>query len=216
MVKKIDSDALGILTKSLGLTGAGSPVTELQDGVVDQSLDIAPIVRRSRTQGVTTGIYYGIMDNVHTDSETLTTSVFPYNVTVGAQAPYPVPMPLQFDIWLLAASVFRASGAGTLTGSLQLLGNTSRQGWGVDDGGAATGLVTNIQAIALWDTLIGSGITFGRMALNGRPMWMQSFRLPRGTATELRFVSLSSLTATFRCIVTLGVFPVALGQDGVV
>ncbi len=34
-MKKIDSDALGVLNKALGLSGVGSRVTELADGVGD-------------------------------------------------------------------------------------------------------------------------------------------------------------------------------------
>ena len=74
-MKRIDSDALGILTKALGLTGAGSQLTELADGVVDQALDVVPIVRRGRVIGASEGLFTAIMRNVHTDAETLTTGI---------------------------------------------------------------------------------------------------------------------------------------------
>jgi len=212
MVKKIDSDALGILTKALGLSGAGSPITELADGVVDQALDVAPIVRRSRTQAATGGIYIGGLENVHGAGTTLTTSTFPYNVTVGSFAPYPVPMPLQFDIWLLSATMARASGTGTVTAQLQTIYGAAQQGFGVDDGGAATGALTLLQTHAYWDTLVTGGT--GLLRSEG-PEAIIGLRLPRPSpTTELRFTSTSSAAATYVCLVTLGVFPVALGQDG--
>jgi len=215
MTKRIDSDALGILTKSLGLTGAGSPVTELTDGIVDQTLDVAPIVRRSRTQADIGGVYTGVFLNEHAGSGTLTTSVFPYNVTVGSFAPYPVPMPPQFDIWLLSATVLRVGGTGTIGAGLAQITPTSQQGFGVDDGGAAAGLVSALQFLCWWDTALSSGASvFAALRLVGQPVAVFGRRIARGT--ELRFQSTASALSDWQCIVNLGVFPVALGQDGIV
>ena len=59
-MKKIDSQALDVLQKALGLSGPGSPITELTDGVVDQVLEVGGVIRRSRTQAGTEGIHAAV------------------------------------------------------------------------------------------------------------------------------------------------------------
>ena len=211
MTKRIDSDALGILTKALGLSGAGSPVTELADGVVDQTLDIVPIVRRSRTAATSEGIFIGLLQNDHSGSGTLTTSVFPYSVSVGSIPPYPSPMPPQFDIWILSATLLRESGTSTVNCALQTITPARFLGFGVDDGGAAV-TATILQVHAFWNALQGLSTNFGTLQELGAQA-KPGFRLPRDPATELRFVSSASAAGKFNCFVTLGIFPVALGQD---
>ena len=117
-MKKLDSDALGTLNKSLGLSGAGSPITELADGIVDQALDVGPSVRRGRTQAATEGIYIAELVNVHAAADSRTATLVPFLPTTTAIAPYPSPMDTRFDVWLLAASVIRSAGASTLSGCL--------------------------------------------------------------------------------------------------
>ncbi len=216
MVKRIDSQALDILTKSLGLTGAGSPLTELTDGVVDQMLSINEMVRRSRTQGVTGGIYSGIMRNIHTDAETLNSTLDPYDVgTTIAIPPYPPVMPPQFDVWLLGAALLRASGGGTIAAALRVTHDPAQVGWRVDDGGAAFAGTGNF-VVAFWDSLIDASGIFGIMPGTAAPFAFIRMRLPRSPNTRLTFSSVSSLTSTYDLQVLLGVFPVALGQDGLV
>jgi len=214
MVKRIDSDALGILGKSLGLSGTGSQLTELFDGTVDQVLDIGPCVRRGRTQAATDGIYTAIMRNVHTDAQTLTNvnSIYRMNSTIPI-APWPNPMPAGFDIWLLQASLAQVSGGGTLAATLSVR-YVAQQGWGRTNGG---GTVVSALAnrLAHWDAIVADSSSFGVLAGSEEPTAKIGLRLPRG-ATELIFVSTSSLTVTWDLQLVLGVFPVALDQDGVV
>jgi len=218
--KKIDSDALQILTKALGLTGAGSPVTELLDGVVDQSLDVAPIVRRSRTQGVTSGIYTGLMENNHSAGDTETSQFAPYaGGTVVTFPPFPAVMPLQFDIWLLAATFTRTSGTGTVTCGLAVTYPTQQLGFGVDDAGAVH-TDTPQFPVAFADTVVnwGGGVLV-RCAGVTDGFYPIGMRLPRPAgpgALTLDFSSVSSAAAIYQCMVFLGVFPVSLGQDGLV
>ena len=215
MVKRVDSDALTILTKSLGLTGPGSPITDLNDGVVDQALSVNEIVRRSRTQVSKEGIYTATMRNSHTGATTVTSTVEPYSVaTVGIIPPYPDPVPPQFDIWLLQASIRQVSGTGTILATLSLR-YPGQQGWGIRAGTVFVG-VAQAHRLALWDTLVSDGTNFAVLAGSGQPSAFPRTRIPRGGATELIFITISSETAAFDCQMTLGVFPVAMGQDGIV
>lgn len=211
-MKKVDSQALGILTKSLGLSGAGAPVTELTDGVVDQAIDIAPIVRRSRTQAATEGIYIARLVNAHTDAQSLTTSLAPFNPTTTALPPYPLRVSKEFDIWMLSASLRQTSGGGTLSAALFMSTLASHVGMSTTGG---AGSITQ-HAIAFWDALLTENQEFGLLAGSGLPFVKIGLRMPRSLSTAIVFASTSSLTATFELAVVLGVFPVALGQDVIV
>lgn len=220
MTKRIDSDALGVLNKALGLTGAGSPVTDLADGVVDQSLDIVPIARRGRTLGQSEGLFTAIISNIHAGAGTLTTLVDPYapGATI-AIAPFPAIVPAQFDVWLLSCTLRRESGVATVNASLSFQPGARNQGWGVTDMGVAV-VQQDPQAIAGWDTLISTNTVFGKQAGISGPLMVTNMRLSRGTAAfpgMLRFVSVAAGGAgTFNCSLNFGLFPVSLGQDGVV
>ena len=218
-MKKIDSDALGELTKALGLTGAGSPLTELADGVVDQALDVVPIIRRGRTIGQSQGLFTGSLQNFHTDAETVTNNIDPYAPgTTFAVPPFPAVVPAQFDVWLLNCTVRRQSGTGTLSAALFFQAPAQNQAWGRDDGGG-TNVQQDMQALAFWDSVITLNTTFGVFAAAHGPLVPIGIRLPRGTSAStglLRFVSTSSATSVYNLSINFGLFPVTLGQDGVV
>jgi len=211
-MKTVDSDALGVVNRALGLSGAGAQRTEFMDGVVDQTIDVAALIRRGRTQGATEGIYTAIMRVINTAANNISTTVDPYAVgTTGLIAPYPNPMPMNFDVWLLGASVDRVSGTGTMSLALRIDFLASQQGWGIDDQGVAVA-VASTQVMAFWDTPFTAGTIFGLLDQGGTFMKIGT-RIPRGAV--LTFHSLSSATSTYDCQVLLGVFPTALGQDGI-
>jgi len=210
-MKKIDSQALGILNKSLGLTGAGSAITELMDGVVDQVLDIGPCVRRGRTQGVTGGIYTVRTRNTHTDASALTSTILPFNPTTSQLDPYPLLMPEQFDVWLIDANIIHISGSSaTLSAALHL--NYPATFMGVSLVGPGTAAIST-HTLAHWDALVTENVTFGVLAGDNGTRAVFNLRLPRSLTTALIFASTSVLTAAFSLELTLGVFPIALGQD---
>ena len=218
-MKKIDSDALGILTKALGLTGAGSPVTELTDGVVDQALDVVPIVRRSRTLAVSEGIYTAIMSNIHTAADTRTEQLDPYRPGAALViAPFPAVIPPQFDLWLLSCTLRRQSGTGTVVATLAFQPGAHNQAWGTDDAGTAV-VQQDMQVLAYFNTLVTSNTTFGFLSGTSPPLVKIGLRLPRGTVAfppALRFVSAATAIATYNLSINFGLFPVSLGQDGLV
>ena len=218
-MKRVDSDALNVLTKALGLTGRGAPVTELTDGIVDQSLDVVPIIRRGRTLAGSEGIFTAVFNNEHTDAETIANSIDPYKVPAAiAIAPYPAPeMPKQFDVWLLQAHMIRISGSSTIRAMLEYQYPPTLQGWGVTDSGVAV-VANPAVTLAYWDAAINIGTkTFGGLAAAEQPLApIRPFRLPRAVDGPLIFTSVSTLTTVMQLQVILGVFPIALGQDGIV
>ena len=216
-MKKIDSDALGVLNKSLGLSGAGSPVTELTDGIVDQSIDIVPAVRRGRTLAGSGGIFTATLRNIHPGLGSVLSQALPYEVVPAiARPPYPTPMPAQFDIWLLSATVRQTGGAATLSGALFILYPTAQIGWGVDSLGVAV-VADGLMPVASWDVIKGTGtISIGSNVGGSQTYQKIGTRLPRSPNLQLIFHSTASAITVFHCDMILGVFPVALGQDGIV
>lgn len=210
-MKRIDSDALGMLNKALGITGNGSQFTELVDGIVEQNLDVTPIIRRGRTQTDTGGIYTAFLRNIHASGNSVTSVVPPYDLG-ASRAPFPgPPMPPQFDIWLFNAWVVQLSGSGTLSAVLSLILPASRTGFSSTGGGLA-----QTMPLAFWDALATEGVEFGLLNGTRGPMASINIRIPRGPGTDLQFASTSSAAATFDCFMTIGVFPAGLGQDCVV
>ena len=212
-MKTIDSDALDEVFRALGLSGPRAPVTEFASGQLEQTINVEPLVRRGRTQALTTGIYSAILETNHAGADTQVASVDPYNVGTGVIAPYPDPVGRGFDVWLLAAGVRQSSGSGTLSGLLTMAYPASSQGWGVDEAGAA--VVSNAeQVVAFWDGLATVTIGFGILNQLGVQQKIGQ-RVPRG-GSLIVWRSTSSAAAVFLCTMLIGVFPVALGQDGLV
>lgn len=217
-MRRIDSDALGILTKSLGLSGAGSPITELSDGIVDQALDVVPIIRRGRTVAGSAGVYAAIMSNTHAGADTQLSTVNVYDVAAGATSIWPVPIPEQFDVWVLACAMRRESGGGTITSLFSIQFPARTQGWGVDQAAAAVTQVDPV-GIASWNGLIVTSTVDGNLTGGRGPYKQLGIRIPRGTGAStgtLRWSTVSSAAAVFNLNLFLGLFPVALGQDGIV
>lgn len=214
-MKLIDSDALEVLNKAFGLQGRGAQQTELTDGVVDQAIDVAPLVRRGRTQAGTEGLYTATMRNSHTGAQTITNTALPYAIgTTPVVAPYPNPMPPEFDIWLLEAAIRQVSGSGTLSATLSLR-YPGGQGWGRTEAGNFVA-VAQAHRLAHWDTIVTVGTNFAVLAGSAQPTAFIGQRIPRGGATELIFITVSDATSSWDCQLLLGVFPVSLGQDGLV
>ena len=216
MTKRIDSDALHILNRTLGMTGAGSPVTELADGVVDQMLEIGQIARRGRALGLGGGLFYPTIRNEHTDAESIRTNVDPYNVgTTIAVAPYPPIVPQQFDIYLIGASIRSAAGtaSGMSQSTLSIEVPTPAEGWGTTDAGVAV-LVAEPIRVAQWTAMTTDGTSFGIRGVNRGPHQRIGYRLPRVPGMFISFASVSTITVSVDCQMILGLFPVALGQDG--
>jgi len=214
MTKKITSDALESLNKSLGLTGSSAVAgTELMDSRVFQTVDILPVVRRSRTLSGSQGIFSGAFRNEHTDAQSLVTSVNPYDIaSSNTIAPYPTLIKPQFDLWLLAASVVRNTGGGTFTGTLEIAPNSA--GWGESDDGSPAAFASLI--VASWKEVVTRGGTTVCLIDGGNTLARIGLRLPRigGVGQLVKFRSTSSLTSTYTCILQIGMFPVGFGQDG--
>lgn len=199
------------MNRVLGLRGSGDlGATELADGQIFQTISVGDVARRSQTL-VNAGLFTGILQNVHAGADNAISNVDPYLVPAGnVIAPYPTPVPLEFDVWLLSATVERVGGTNTLAAYLQL--NYNAQGWGQDEA-AAPVVASADQIIAFWDTVILNGtIEIVQLAGSDQPEAFLNRRIPRGCL--LQFFSAAGAAATYRMHLNMALFPIALGQDG--
>jgi len=215
-MKPIDSDALGFLNKALGISGRGVPVTELADGVLDQSLDVNPIVRRGRTLGATEGIFLVRMRNNHAAANSTTSEVNPYIAAQFANPPFPSPIPAQFDLWALEVSVSVGAGSASISGALFVNFPPTIQGIGLNDGGGGQGAVITSNCIAFFDTIVDENVIFATNAATGSPRKKLGMRIPRSTLTQFVWATTSTGVAIYDLLLLVGLFPVSLGQDGIV
>lgn len=214
MPQRIKSDALDFVSKAVGIFGAGSPVTELADGEVLQTLDVAPLIRRGRTEESTHGIFLGIMRNTHLAANTQVSTIDPYNVGAALGIPpYPDNVNAGFDIWLIGCSLRQTSGAGTIVATLSMNQGPTAQGWGVDEAGGAIVSAPD-QPIVLFDSFVTASVVFG-ITEAGQPWAPIGLRIPRsaGQGTTLTFTTVSSEALGVQLQLVTGLLPVALGQD---
>lgn len=198
------------MNRALGLTGAGAPITEMQDGHLEQVIDVAPIVRRGRTITVTGGIFTGILQNVHGAANTVTSQETPFDIAVGRISPFPTPLPRGFDLWLLAASVRRVSGTGAVSGLLSMDPLGASQAFGINSAGVAVVAQSRFFLVA-WEQLQSMPSDDVGLDFTGQSYVKIGTRLLRGC--NLLFTTTSAAATTLRCELLLGLFPIALGQD---
>ena len=207
----IDSDALQNFGRMLGIAGDKGR-TLLDNGNVSQVFDLAPVVRRSRTIGPSTGWFYGLMQNVHAGAGELTRTIDPYSVgaTLGV-SPYPADVPQEWDVWLLQVAMRRTSGAGDLDGAaVSIVPDGRQQGFGVNDSGAAV-VAAHGMPVAFW-TAIDATLGLG-LGTNVSQTVKFDVGLRMGRHSTLNFVSDAVAAATFTCLLTMGLFVGGLGQD---
>ncbi len=216
-MKLVDTDALGVVNRALGVTGRGAQETELTDGILNQNLDVNPMVRRGRTLEPSEGIFYGVFQTVHLGGGNLNALINPYRPEIALRvAPYPAVVPAQFDVWLLYATVTRVSGSGTIGAVLDVKYDGQTQGWGVNN---STVKVTAVprHPLAFWDNIItgGSNPLVG-LAGSEQPLARLGYRFPRIGTPDLNFATTASAISTWQCTVVMGLFPVSMGQDAMI
>ena len=211
MSKQIESDALILINKQLGIAGPLQVPTFLDDANLTLIMEVTDAVRRSRALGVVQGWNIGVMQNVHAGAGSLVTVVDAYApgtaAVAGGAGGFPPIVPSGYDVWLIGGMVTRNSGAGGLnSGGFSLDPATVNQAWGIDDMGAA--VTASRSPLQIWTSIdvFGAGLD---AAGRGYVDWR--LRIARGT--EFRWQSDAAAAATFQLILILGVFPEGMGQD---
>ena len=214
-MRDIDSSALILLDRIMGLGSGGEQTAVLDDGHVSQILDINEIARRSLTLADTAGIFLAYFENTHGagNSQLSTASVYNPGTTV-ATGSYPSVVPAAYDVWLLGVGAGISSGTATNFAegcfSMEAIGNF---GLGVDQAGAfatpGSGAVDFI--VARWDAQTSCGGIVFLINEEGQSFHPVARRIPRGG--RLQFGSDSTGAVVVMAYALLGFFPSGLGQD---
>lgn len=217
-MQRMEGPSLEITREVLDLEGLGAQVTEYVDGIVHQVVSLSPFVRRGRTFAPSTGIYTARLANVHTDADTLDTSIDPYNPGQNAENfnGFPGVVPAAFDVWLCGARIVASGGTGTL-GDAACGVAVGAQWMGIADN-ASTGVAAlTLITLAVNGETAFLGSRFGTV-LNTVPTYPMPMRIRRGDS-YLRLSSTNAgagaTTLTVVADLLLGLFPAALGQDAV-
>lgn len=200
-MRKIDSAVLQSIARSLRLFGSGSPETEYDDGVLQQVLDVGPLIRRGGALGPTEGLWTAGIVNTHAAADSQSTSVNPYAIVAPASG-FPSPIPEGSDVWIWGFSANLNVGVAG-SGFLGVNYPTTR---------AAFGVTSSQQVVFMFngDVLV-AGVTFA-LPVPGYHV-DRAVRVPRGTTIRWDTTSAAAGQAIGRFII--GVFPAGLGQDGV-
>lgn len=217
MSKKVDSDALTLVNRSLGLTGPSVGTTEFAEEELLQTADVSQQIRRGRTLADSGGIFRGVMRNIHSAADDEISVWSPYGdagVAAGVTVePFPLLVPEQFDIWLIGAGVRRQSGAGVVEATLAI--QNVRQGFGVDDLGNA--ITSNEIVVLAWWNGAQTVTNVFAVTENRQPWKKINMRMPRrsevGTRVQVFFLSESTAASEWDCNFLFGMFPVSMGQD---
>lgn len=218
MSQEFDSEGLVLVQDAYGLSGVDAEQqTFLDDGNVSQTLPVEAIARRSRSPLLNVaGLFHAVLRNDHTAAELLETNADPYN-PVNPQSGYPVPISRKFDIWFLGAGMSVADGTLlTVAGVGMDLGAAGQMFSELDSTGGVVSTTTREIILAAWDdfTSLDGLITGADVAMDpaGRTFIPLKLRWPRN-GSLITFRSLSTAAVTATCLLTFGIFPVALGQD---
>lgn len=213
MTRPIDSDALVLVNRALGIAGVLPSTTLLDDGNVSQILSLNDIIRRGRTIGVTKGWYYGVLENAHAGAGADESSIDPYAPGVAAVDPYPAVVDANTDVWLIGATIKRSGGAGDIDGAMLFIDPPAvQQAWGVDESGTPVTPSAQI-CVARWTEIDASLAAGGTTGISGDGSSYVRVNLRLARPTSIRFATDADAAATFRCIMVLGLFPAGLGQD---
>lgn len=220
---RLDSGALRGLAKILGISG-GSP-TDFDEGILQQSLDVAPFLRRSLTPGeLNQGVFMTGMRNTHTAANTLLGTLAPYTAGVGATAParntWPgkgTGVPDIFDLWLMAVDgqslgVAGQFGGAQLSLSIGAPNNAELAATGTGVTVPTGALVFAVRTYDVERTIGALGVQLdeGAGLLPRVPM---PFRIPRGASLLWNTESTGAGNPIYDIHLLLGVFPAGFGQD---
>jgi len=216
-VQEVDSGALALVSRILQLSTTGSQLTEFQDELVQQSLDVSAFVRRALTPIGSTGIYTATILNTHVGNDTITTDVNPRTPgTTFVGNGYPDPVPENLDVWILQAYAEAVSGtdANFTSGALTLITDLLGMGWRNEAGASAQN-----QLLQTWDVVKTRGsiaLLFDDAYNAYTAAFFQTIplRLRHTADPRIRFQTVHGAgAATHKLLLTLGLFPAGLGQD---
>lgn len=217
MGKEIDSEALVLLRKGLGIGGIASPTTLLEEDSVIQVVEVGQFARQGLPAG--NGLFYFVMRIITSvGNPSLDVSLFPYipddpSGASVASAPFPNPVPSTFDIWIMSA-VLNVTTATFVDAALFLRPPPVSVGLSIENADTTTQPLiapTPVFPLAAWDG-VQTVDTFITGDLAGSDVFQRlGMRLPRGCSLNFRVDAGGINTAT--CTIAAALMPRSMGQD---
>jgi len=210
-VKSVNSSALELLRKAYGLAGVGSGQTELDDGRLDQVVDVNPIARRSMSDAGTGGMYTGLcLMTMPAGASSSAAVLSAYDVGTSNHSPWTTPVIDRLDIWLIGVGCAHTSGtaANFDNASISLYTPPDHVGFAINNtANPISQAGTNI-CLARWNTLGADTVALQEDGSSWQPVGK---RLRRGEHYIFRCTASNAVVVELT--VQLAVQPVALGQD---
>lgn len=217
-MREFDSPGLRELHRILRVSTGPPQLQELDDGIIQQMLELNAFLRRELTPQGSSGIFTASILNTHTGSDTETTLVNPYTPgTTFVKPEWGDPVAAGLDVWLLAAHAEAVTGLGDFGGGgLALVSDSNAMGWRNE----ANAIAVNSQIMTYDQELAQGAQTFLMSNANDIIMLDErgngGIRIPREADTRIEFqtIKTGAGAATYKLFMILGLFPAGMGQDG--
>lgn len=203
-MREVSSQVLGEVATTLQLAGRGTQITQFEDGILQQVLDIGPLVRRGGALAGTDGMFGFQFATTHGGAGTQSFAFDPYTQTPGTSItnPWPVESAMQlYDAWAVGPFNITATATGVTTHARLDLVYAAARSKGVI---GASGR----QMIGFWSADGPSGFLAGA---NGDVLFKGVYRIPRGASLTL--TTIATAAVGYSCKGAIALMPAGLGQD---
>lgn len=208
-MRKVRSQALDQVQRSLKMAGPQVAVTEFDDGVLQQSLDVGELVRRGGALAGTEGLWSFEFALTTVGAGSSSTQVGFHDSVFNLNG-YPRPVPDNMDVWMLYSGVVISAAAALGLASISMLVPTRFDG---NDSGAPVASAIRVP-LHTWTTSVDTGAGIFGMDALGQLLWEHAWRIPRDSSFLFRITNL--IAATTSWVGVVGLFPAGMGQDGAV
>ncbi len=207
MSQLVDSQALQRVSRTLQLATPGAQETLFIDERLEQTIDVAPIVRRGLTLAGTEGLYTANIRNTHSGAQgNVSTEINPWALGGVARPPFPEVIPDNFDLWITGFMAETVSGPAFFASAFfDLFVPTTHQAFGT--------ISSNILLSAWTAEATLAGTTF--LTLSAVELFTHAaVRVPRNATFRFHTRNNGANAPVYQLNLMLGLFPSSLGQDG--
>ena len=218
---RIEGPALENMRAAIGLVGVGAQITEFPDGVADQVLAANDFIRRGRTLSTSEGLFTFFLQNTHTGAnETISTELDPYSAGASlVGAGYPANVPPWFDIWIMSLFAETTSTAGNFDSAFFAVKHPQESRGLFSPAALPLAAMNQILFFSETENVPGGGSLIPGILTeigSGLASKLLGVRVPRGAHILWRTRTAAVASApVFTATGILGLFPAAMGQDGI-